>query len=302
MEMQTPTGADALFRQFHPGPVNFAKGYWSTWIGSLVRCEFSSVFPYQVSPFTPPSIPRFGEDFFEWQTLLEAAEGARDSFCFVELGAGFGRWSGAAAIAARKRNIDIRLISVEAEPNHFRMLRQHLLDNGIDPEKHRLIESAISNQDGPVYFTVGHSTDWWGQAILPSRDCGFGNWDRAEVVSLPGVSLAKALDGIGTVDLIDMDIQGAEADVIESSLPILRNRVRRLYIGTHSAEVEGRIRAALSGSDWLPIFDFRCGEVANAESGSFTFGDGVQTWINPALTSNGEKTMATRSSLRRGIT
>jgi FkbM family methyltransferase len=272
------TKNETPFAAFYPGAVHAPQGFYTMWIGSLVRRELVSDPP---SAMTMTPTPPINEEFFEWQSLIDAAIAASGQFCFVELGAGFGRWSAAAAIAARRRGIPIRLICVEAEPNKCVMLRQHLRDNGIDPTDHRIVEAAVSSKDGPVFFTIGRAVDWRGQAILPSIDYGYGDWDGVHVETVDGVSLATILTCTGIIDLIDMDIQGAEADVIESSPALLNDQVKRVHISTHNADVEARIRAALGALEWRQVWDFPCGEVRETPVGKVDFQDGVQAWVNP---------------------
>ena len=61
------------------------------------------------------------------------------------------------------------------------------------------------------------------------------------------------------VDLIDMDIQGAEADVVEASRDLLDQRVKRVHIGTHGGDIEARLRAAFAGMGWHCHYDFTHG-------------------------------------------
>jgi FkbM family methyltransferase len=247
-------------------------------MGSLVRNAFDGC----PSGGQPPPTPAIDEEWFEWHSLASAVTEARGRFVMAEIGAGYGRWAVAGGIAARRIGKQAELICVEAEPAHVAMLRQHFVDNDFDPADHRIIEAAASDRDGPVYFTVGRAVEWWGQAILPSSDYGCGDMTGIEVRSVPGVSLATALEGVGPVDLIDMDIQGAEADVISSSLPLLRERVRRIHIGTHSAEVEARIRVAMRSIDFRAVWDFPCGREVDTPIGRVSFQDGVQAWVRPA--------------------
>lgn len=256
-------------------------GFHVTWVGSLIRAAFDG----GTEGGGVPLEPLVNEEWFEWHSLVSSIDAAQDRFVCVELGAGYGRWAVSGAVAARRLGLPFYLVCVEAEPSHFAMLRQHFLDNDIDPEQHRLIQAAVSQEDGPVWFTVGQPVDWWGQSILPAQNYGYGDISDVEVQSVSGISLTTALDGIDRVDLIDMDIQGAEADVVESSLALIRDRVKRLHIGTHNPEVEARLRAALTG-DFEPVWDFPSGQTVDTPVGHVEFQDGVQAWINKRFRSD----------------
>jgi FkbM family methyltransferase len=246
--------------------------------GSRVRRAFSTPPPsHYLDEVAPVKVIEewvtTSDEAPEWTALFEALEGAKDSFTMVELGAGFGRWLVAAAVAIRRvRNIPFFLIGVEAEHGHFEMMRQHFIDNEVDPSRHTLIEAAVTEQDGIVHFVQGHSEEWWGQAVLPSPNYGFGNWPKALVTSVPGLSLSTILRDVETVDLIDMDVQGAEADVVRGGRAILE-KVKRVCIGTHNEAVEADLRTVFGEMNWLCTADRPCGEL--------TGHDGVQAWVNP---------------------
>jgi hypothetical protein len=92
------------------------------------------------------------------------------------------------------------------------------------------------------------------------------------VTSVPGLSLSTILRDVETVDLIDMDVQGAEADVVRGGRAILE-KVKRVCIGTHNEAVEADLRTVFGEMNWLCTADRPCGEL--------TGHDGVQAWVNP---------------------
>jgi hypothetical protein len=108
----------------------------------------------------------------------------------------------------------------------------------------------------------------------------FGDVAGVTVQSVPAVTLADILETVAFVDLIDIDIQGAEADVIEAGLPALTAKVRRLHIGTHKTDIEERIRVALAAAGWRRVWDFPCNSRTRTPYGHVTFQDGVQAWFN----------------------
>jgi hypothetical protein len=111
----------------------------------------------------------------EWQALLDALAEASGRLTMLELGAGFGRWTVYAAAAVRlyRPELRYRLVAVEAEPTHFRWLRQHTRDNGLRrwsrAGSYRLVEAAVSGQDGGDNFYVGDPRAWYGQALVRPR-------------------------------------------------------------------------------------------------------------------------------------
>lgn len=250
--------------------------------------------------------PPIEEEYFEWIALLESVVAARNSYNMAEIGAGYGRWAVRAACAVRQySNLPFRLIAVEAEPMYFRWLSRHLRDNGIDPNQHRVIHAAVTDRRGVVSFYVerpaGHeqlSEPWFGQAIAYSADfaadaapreyCGLPlrkHADGYSSVPVPCLTLPDVLEGCHLVDLVDMDIQGEELKVVSSSTGLLDAKVKRLHIGTHSAEIEEGLRKLLRKRGWELLADYGCLGVRETPYGPVRFQDGVQTWLNPRLAS-----------------
>lgn len=220
------------------------------------------------------------EEYFEWIDVLESVVLAHDRFTMIELGAGFGRWLVRAAVAVRQYapDLPIQLVGVEAEPTHFQWMQQHFRDNGINPDDHCLIEAAVDAQDGEVLFYVGQPDEWYGQAIAQEAPA-----TQASIQRVKAVSLNQILAQVDTVDLIDIDVQGAELVVLQSAIAAMNRQVKRVHIGTHAVEIERGLRQLFRQHGWQKLNDFACHATERTEWGEVTFGDGVQTWINPRL-------------------
>src|SRR5207302_1355842 len=99
---------------------------------------------------------------------------------------------------------------------------------------------------------------------------------------LPTISLTDLVGVRPKLDLLHVDIQGGEADLIESSRALLDERVAYLVIGTHSREIEGRLFAELLGGSWRLEIE-RPAILALGPTGPRTTVDGVQGWRNLSL-------------------
>lgn len=259
-------------------------GMTANWLGTVTRSLYDNGNSAPSGRILAPYIPSLGEEYFEWIDLLESVLHAGSTFTMVELGAGWGRWLVDAWSVLKqigKTDKRVLLVGVEAEPTHFEWMKQHFADNGLDPQRHRLIQAAAAAYDGQTDFIIGHANAWYGQAIANGTPDQFDSWPEASVKRVSAVSLTTVLKDIPTVDLIDMDIQGAEAEVVESSLDIFDRRVKRAHIGTHGADVEARLRAAFTQIGWRCVYDFPQGRDSETPFGVVSFGDGVQSWINP---------------------
>ena len=254
-----------------------------------------------------PPLPAFDEEYFEWIDVLEAVDEAVHQFTMVELGAGYGRWLMNGAAAARQRGLPQFLIGVEAEPTHHRWMSEHLQENGVDRSSIRLYEAAVSDRNGEVMFHIGDPADWYGQAIASGEAARndrptlverarrvLGNPQPAasgrSIAKVRAISLRTILTELSEVDLIDLDVQGSEADVLEAAASELNSKVRRVHIGTHSTGNEARCRSLFSSLGWLKRNDYACGVTNDTPFGRIVFQDGVQTWINQNLSGKRQRT------------
>jgi FkbM family methyltransferase len=264
------------------------SGMTANWLGTVTRSLYNNTHSSPPGIILAPGIPLVNEEYFEWIDLVESVLEAQDKYTMVELGAGWGRWlvnSWSALKQLGKTSTKLLLVGVEAEPTHFEWMKEHFADNGLDIQQHRLLQAAVAATDGVANFIIGHADTWYGQAIVSGTSVRINNLPEASVKEVTAVSLATALEDIPFVDLIDMDIQGAEANVVEASRDLLDQRVKRVHIGTHSHDIEARLRIAFAGMGWRCVYDFPHRGDTITPFGIVSFGDGVQSWINPRYAS-----------------
>ena len=301
------------FRQHHPVfsafkpfagevPVEFEVDF----IGMRTRNGVQPSITSRDTSTVLTSLPPVDEEYFEWIDLLSSVLDAGESYTMIELGAGYGRWAARAAVAARARGINrIRLGLAEAEPAHILWLKQHLTDNGISTGEAAIYESAISDQTGWMEFYVGMPNDhndltaqrWYGQSLSqpyerphieaqPSTELYHGRevityefgW---KAIKVPTVNIRDLLSEYDEIDLLDLDIQGAELRVLTAGAALLDRQVKRLHIGTHSSELETGLRKLLNGRGWIQLRDYAGGQLNCTAFGNVMFADGVQSWLNP---------------------
>jgi FkbM family methyltransferase len=194
-----------VFSRFHRWSGRVPAGFDVDFLGARYRTAyFTMCLPQPEERYAAPEHPPFDEEYFEWIALLEAVAGAKTRFTMLELGAGWGRWSARAAAACQQLGLPYHLVAVEAEPTHFQWMVQNLQDNGVKPEDCRLIQAAVTGKDGKVAFQVGDATDSYSQSI--------GGSTEIDAVSLPTLLLPLKF-----VDLIDMNVQGAEFDILAAA-------------------------------------------------------------------------------------
>jgi FkbM family methyltransferase len=255
------------------------EGFTVNFLGVLTRVDYYEGYSEIARQYPPDrhlrtEYPPFDEEYFEWIDLLEAVAAAEDRFTMLELGAGHGRWTVNAAVALRhSARLPGTLIAVEAEPTHFQWMVQHIKDNSVESEKVHLIQAAVNGSGGKVGFYVGESNfggpaNWYGQCL-----------GGPHVVD--AISLKALLQPVEVVDLIDLDIQGAELEVLEPAAREVDAKVKRVHIGTHGPKIDEGLSSLFGRLGWECVRFFRCGSTVATEYGTIFFRDGVQTWLNP---------------------
>ncbi|MBI1778615.1 MAG: hypothetical protein HYR63_25015 [Proteobacteria bacterium] len=262
-----------------------------------------------------PSLPeRLSEDYFEWIDMLEAIDQAKGQFVMVELGAGYGRWLVNAAAAVRRHkvrpNIPARFIGVEASPLRFRWLVQNFKDNQIDVATNRLVWGAVSDDEEPGFFPIYHA-HWIGNQGhtygAPFEKSDGSRFQRVDLktdlnklypdveyyvcnaapgqlfIKVPSFSLARLIAVCPRVDLIDMDVQGAELAIVRSGMAELSRKVKRVHIATHGEDIEREIAQTFAASGWQNVWCMPYNRVHATIYGEMYFCDGIQGWKNPAF-------------------
>jgi FkbM family methyltransferase len=231
--------------------------------------------------------PDLGEEYFEWIALLAAVATASGRFRMFELGAGWGRWTIYGAMLARQRGLPFHAVAVEPEPSHFKWLQMVFRDNGLDPVEHDLREAVVATASGSVLLACTGGPEFEYGQYVPDGLLGLmrGLRRRHKLSRVKAVSLASLLETDPHVDLIDMDIQGMEDKVMASVSAAQLRHVRVMHIGTHSHTVEASVQASLRQMGWLNAFSFPCMSECDTPFGPVKFGDGVETWVNPAAQS-----------------
>ena len=290
-----------IFAKFECWKGYVRPGFTANFLGVLTRQSFfKKLIRHDEGRFVQTEFPDFAEVYLEWLDLLEAVTTAEGQFTIVELGAGWGKWMVNAVATLRQYDgRPYKLIGVEPEPDHFAWMLLHFRDNGINPNDHCLIQAAVADHDGWVWFYIGRPDEWYGQAIAPPPDPGPGRLSKSllkrrsfvnegmvggeRVKRVKAVSLNTLLKPLNKVDLIDLDVQGAELTVLQAAAERVDQKVRRVHIGTHSAEIEAGLRSLFHDLGWEKLHDYPCQSESATPWGTIEFQDGVQSWVNPKV-------------------
>jgi FkbM family methyltransferase len=125
---------------------------------------------------------------------------------------------------------DARVTAVEPDPQLFRILQRNIVANGLRHIDVR--NAAVTGSDGPITFHTRNDFQGGAANSLDVRNIGPGVVARA--ITVQGIRLSAFLQS--PVDLIKLDIEGAEGDVIaEVSAAGLLAATRWLIFEYHAA-------------------------------------------------------------------
>lgn len=284
-----------VFSEFPCPDISVPAGFCAYFSGTLLR---ESLFPgggHSPARTVSTSYPAFNDEYLEWVALASAVCAAEGEFTMMELGAGYGRWLLMGAGLARRKKIPFKLIGVEAEPSHFHRMETCFRENSLDPAEHSLIEAAVTGTGEDVWFHASQADDWYGQRIALASEKS--PTDRAvdlrtgkPLRRVQSLTLDSLLRPLASVDLIDLDIQGAEADVLASATEQLDAKVKMVTVGTHvhpvtyTYEIERAVHDVFTKMNWKKVYHFLPGGERETPFGRITFEDGVQVWVNPKAT------------------
>lgn len=112
-----------------------------------------------------------------------------------------GSHMGASVLFWRERFPDAEIVAVEPDPTTFERLRR----NTAALPNVRLVNAAVASEAGPLPF-------YPAQQGWVSSTRGEGN----AAVTVAGVTLEQLISEAGDVDLLKIDIEGAERDIVDS--------------------------------------------------------------------------------------
>lgn len=316
--MSTQMTDEDVIRSFPPVSANREPGYVIDFLGTRTRASYlpKGLFADEGLVEGPPIPANFHATQKEWGGALRAALDAEENLTVIELGAGWGPWMVAVGKAAQLRGIqDIRFIGVEADENHHKWIGEHFADNGFDASKHTMILGIAGAEDGFAEFPIidNPSEDWGAQAVFSDAPKPASPFQKlAQIASramkkapppetlrkmkrVKSVSIRTLLEPFGFVDLLHVDIQGAEADTIAAALEPITLKVRRIVVGTHGRHIEERLFTDLCAAGWILENEEPCQYIQQNGRMMLTR-DGCQTWRNPRFDDAATRRRAKKAS------
>lgn len=286
--------AMAVFERFDRYTGSGRPGFITNFLGGLTATRHVNL-PELSGCVEGYPIPRnFHADTLEWLGTLRAVLDAKSSFTMIELGAGWAPWCTIGTIAAKQKGLVPHVTAVEGDSGHVGFIRSSFAENGHVPRQVRILHGIVGARDGQASFPrVKDASLAYGGAARYDRDGGRkGGGDAhfhdfvehvadqiSEVDVLPCYGLATLLREPRRVDLIHCDVQGAEHDVFEAAMEVMRLKVRRVLVGTHSLELDRQLIKLFSNAGWS-CEGIDSATMLETAAGPRLACDGTQLWRN----------------------
>jgi len=189
-------------------------------------------------------------------------------------------------VAAKSMRKEIKLYGIEADEGHLRFARDALRDNGIESDEFVLSRGIAGRAASVALFPkIESGVNWGGAAIfqptieqLKEADANEPKYVRIRVIDIDALIKDERV-----VDLFHVDIQGAELELLSETFDLLSMKIRYVFVGTHSKQIEGGLfDLFLRNSAWRlemerpAIFQLIDGRPVLTV-------DGVQGWRNTAI-------------------
>ena len=231
-----------------------------------------------------PGYPTPSEWTVDWIACLLAAKLAGDRFTVIELGAGYGQWMVTAIMAYKALYPDrpAHGMALEADATHYLWLEQHVARNiaGYRDVTTDLLHAA-AGFDGVASFPVLAEPDRdYGAAYQPNQKGA--NMQEVPCLSMDSINRRFVEQNI---DILHVDIQGAEKDLIVSpGFDALIRNTSFVLFGTHRSDtLHDCVKNALEAAGMKVLIEWPRNSLVKTAFGDIHTNDGAILSINKDL-------------------
>lgn len=231
-----------------------------------------------------PAPGNWHADIAEWAAALHSVSQAKYIYRIVELGCGWGCWITNMGIAARGNGLNLDLIGIEGDQYHLKSAQKTLELNGFTENDYKLHHGVAAPKKGKAAFPA-HKEDgvnWGAEPVFYPSDSELEAYKSDPSFTVLECMPLGDLSNDQEIDLLHIDIQGAEFDYVQGNYPAIEKYVKRILIGTHSRVIEGQLAGYFLENNWR--LEMERPVIIQLENGRpRTVIDGVQMWANPKL-------------------
>jgi FkbM family methyltransferase len=288
----------AMLEKYRAEPVPPTPGCYTDYFGirtrlSLFGFEQTEWFE-QNSGMLPFPDDSLHAETIEYLACARAVDQSSRRLAVVELGAGWGPWITLCAVMGLRKGVtEVELVAVEADRRKLELMRTHLSENGLPFDaavrhpsganvRMKCIHAGVAAKTGTISFSVGEGVDWGGAV---SEKAGREDYRglKLPAATIPAISIADATKELEAIDIMHVDIQGAERSAIPAAIDSLNRKVKFLALGTHSRPIEGEMVELFVANGWKLEYEKPC--KMDFQPGisieGMTKVDGLQFWMNP---------------------
>jgi len=149
---------------------------------------------------------------YELELTKKISKYSKKGGLFIDVGANYGYFS-LIWLSGDKKN---RVIAAEASPRNWKQLKYNIKLNHFS-NRFELLDCAISRDNGVMYFDKGPSTQtgWGGFVLKPTT----------ESIEVTVKTLDTVCKDIDCIDVLKIDVEGADTWVLEGAQKLLESRV-----------------------------------------------------------------------------
>ena len=138
----------------------------------------------------------------------------------IDIGANIGFFT----LYALIKNPNSKIIAIEANPKNFKVLEKNILDNKLNYNV-QIFNNVVTSNEGPQPFYLSSNSGW--SSIYNKRGAKNGEMIHVEPISLSGLFKKSNLE---IVDLLKIDIEGAEYDILLNDDFLEDYQVKELFV------------------------------------------------------------------------
>lgn len=128
-----------------------------------------------------------------------------------------------------------KITAFEPSPRSFALLKRNVTQNKLT--KIRLVNAAVAGKSGKMnFYTSKFNKDPWGRGDS-LKENRFNNKQKSKIVQVSAIRLSRYINS--PIDLLKLDIEGAETEVIqeiEPKLSFIRNIILEFHASIYNPE------------------------------------------------------------------
>ncbi len=162
---------------------------------------------------------------------LPAFQGKKDKVV-VDLGANEGYY----ALGMKENNPKLKIISVEPAPETFQILKKNITGNKLKDVV--AVKKAVSAKNGKITFEIVPEVTAIGSLNIGLQKRVWLDKKRIKKISVDSITLTELCrqHKIDKIDILKIDVEGAELDILKSSKALLKN-VKKVVIEKHVPQI-----------------------------------------------------------------